>query len=136
MKKVYQVSMEASVSRSVKIEAESAEEAVLLAKRDHSEQNMDVSLSVTWLDEDAKAEETGELSIEVELYCDQCGLPMLRRHERVDDTKEEKGPTKDWPWSYGTPSQEQVGAEFNPDYFTWCYGCMQSPLKQLADAAE
>jgi len=133
-KKKFDVSMEAAVSKTVQVEAETAEVALLIAKEAHSKQTVEVSLKATWVEESDIAENLGEMTIEVEGYCDECGYPFLRRHERMDNTKD-KHP-KGWPWIYGTPTQAQVGPEYNPDYFTWCYGCLQSPLKQLADCAE
>lgn len=132
----FQVSMETKVTEWVEVEAETAEDAVLIAKRDHSKVERKISLDVTWVDEAERAEEMGELSIEYEGVCDNCGYPLLRRHYQDYSTGERDKHPKGWPWVHDTPSQAQVGPDKNRDYFTWCYGCLQSPLRQLADCAE
>lgn len=130
MKKLFEVSLKATIHKFVKIEAESAEEAVAIAKRDHCKRTMEVDLTPDWLDYAERVEETGELSMEVVGECDNCGRILVSR--RNEDDENPHG----WPWLYGTPSDAQVGPDKNRFYFTWCYACLQHPLQQLADCAE
>lgn len=131
MKKTYDVLVEYSGRLSVKIEAESAEEAVSLVREQNSQKTLVVDTKPTWVEDADKAEELGEYSTEVQGYCDKCGYPLLRRYLRVDDTRDEH--PLGWDWTNGTPTQSQVGPDLRPEYFTWCRGCLRSPLEQLAD---
>lgn len=133
MKKMFEILMETKATKTLKIEAETVEEAVRAAFSQRR-QTVHLAFSPTWVEEAEKAQELGELSMEIVARCDNCGDPIVCRHKRVDGTMEEH--PKAWPWLYGTPSQEQVGPDKSPDYFIWCYQCLQSPLHQLAAEAE
>ena len=131
--KKFKIHMVTKVSKEIEIEAETAEDAVLIAKRDFTEQTVEVSLYPDWLDLADKAAAFGEYSMEFQGYCDRCGYPLIQRHERIDGSKEPH--PKAWPYLSETPSQEQVGEDYNRWAFTWCYGCLRHPLIQLAEAA-
>lgn len=127
MKKKFNVLMEAKVSVNFDIEADSMEQAVLIAQRDHSKLIKEVSLNPTWVEEREILDDLGEYSVSFEGLCDCCKQPMFESGERVD------GSIASVNGIGGFPTQSQVGDGLNRYYFTWCNNCMKTPLKQLAD---
>ena len=124
----FSVNMEHRISDTVEVEAETYEEAVAIARKDHGIRQMTVKLSATWVERSEYTEAYGVLCHEIVGDCGICGNAMFI--PRMDDGEKHLEAHPDWPWYYGSMDESNDYAE------SACYSCLQSPLKQLAEAAE
>lgn len=88
---IYEICLEATVTRYEKVEALSLEHAFRIAKT-HLEgpTSVKADLTVVAMASQEEAEETGELHL-IECYCDHCNYPILQgEHQKPDG----------WPWMY------------------------------------
>lgn len=112
------------INHYVELEAESIDEAVALAYKNHRKHNPgELTMSLDWVDTEDHAESYGELCYEIVGICEGCGRGVV-----IGRDPERKW-HPEWPWSYS-----YQGNEHNPDLM--CYECAESPLKQLARCAD
>ena len=116
----FDVLLEERVRKTIKIDADTPEEAMQLAiKQSAKPKSMLVNLSPTWIEESKRCVEMGELSMQLIGACSRCSVPLL------------DGATKDWhkdrPYPYASDPEN--------NYLLVCYSCLQPPLLQLAECA-
>ncbi len=118
----FEVLLETSIRKQVKIEADTPEEAMRIALDQTAGklQSIAVELRPTWIEESERCETMGELSMQLMGECSRCNTPLL------DGSLEDWH--KDWKYAYDTDPKNQ--------YLEVCFPCLQSPLAQLAMVAE